>query len=59
MDKNTVIGMLLMVAVIFGFMYCQSGNEKKAKNKDNKQTEKVEGKKQASQQGPYRDRSYP
>lgn len=50
MDKNTVIGMLLMVAVIFGFMYCQSGNEKKAKNKDNKQTEKVEEKKQASQQ---------
>ena len=41
MDKNTVIGMLLMCAVIFGFMYCQSGNNKEAaKQASNKQTEK-------------------
>ena len=40
MDKNTVIGMLLMCAVIFGFMYCQSDNNKDAKQGNNKQTEK-------------------
>ena len=28
MDKNTIIGMLLMCAVIFGFMYFQSNDEK-------------------------------
>ncbi|MBR5639708.1 MAG: membrane protein insertase YidC [Muribaculaceae bacterium] len=39
MDKNTVIGMLLMFAVIIGFMYCQSNNNKDAKQGDNKQSE--------------------
>ena len=42
MDKNTVIGMLLMCAVIFGFMYCQSNNAKDAKQGNNKQTTKTE-----------------
>ena len=41
MDKNTVIGMLLMCAVIFGFMYCQSDN-KDQKQSNNKQTAKNE-----------------
>ncbi len=43
MDKNTVIGMLLMCAVIFGFMYCQSGNNKNAQQGNNKQTERKAG----------------
>ena len=43
MDKNTVIGMLLMCAVIFGFMYCQSNNAKDAAQQGNKkQTAKTE-----------------
>ncbi len=42
MDKNTVIGMLLMCAVIFGFMYCQSNNAKDAQQDNNKQAEKKE-----------------
>ena len=41
MDKNTVIGMLLMCAVIFGFMYCQSNN-KEAQQGKNKQATKTE-----------------
>lgn len=47
MDKNTVIGMLLMCAVIFGFMYCQSDNkdQKQSNNKQTAKSEKVEEKK--------------
>ncbi|MBQ4008913.1 MAG: hypothetical protein II603_10285, partial [Muribaculaceae bacterium] len=41
MDKNTVIGMLLMCAVIFGFMYCQSNN-KETQQAGNKQSSKTE-----------------
>ena len=37
MDKNTVIGMLLMCAVIFGFMYFQPKDEN-AQNKQQAQT---------------------
>ncbi len=52
MDKNTVIGMLLMCAVIFGFMYCQSGNNKDAQQGNNKQTE---NKKDASKSSSTQD----
>ena len=31
MDKNTIIGMLLMVAVVFGFMYLQQPSEEEIK----------------------------
>ncbi len=42
MDKNTVIGMLLMCAVIFGFMYCQSNNAKDSQQSGGKQSPKTE-----------------
>lgn len=42
MDKNTIIGMLLMCAVIFGFMYFQSNDENAKKpTKSTAKTEQV------------------
>ena len=47
MDKNTVIGMLLMCAVIFGFMYFQPKDEN-AQNKQQAQTTEKTADKAAS-----------
>ena len=41
MDKNTVIGMLLMCAVIFGFMFFQQPSEEEAQ-KQQQQAAKTE-----------------
>ena len=46
MDKNTVIGMLLMCAVIFGFMYLQPKDE----NAQNSQQQAANTEQKASQE---------
>ena len=49
MDKNTVIGMLLMVAVVFGFMYLQQPSEEEIKAQQEAQKkEQVANKEQAA-----------
>jgi len=47
MDKNTLLGMVLMGLVLFGFMYCNRPDPNTAEQKT---TEQVEAQKQAEQQ---------
>ena len=48
MDKNTVIGMLLMVAVVFGFMYLQQPSEEEIKAQQEARKEQAAAQAQAT-----------
>ena len=48
MDKNTITGMLLMAAIIFGFMWLQQPSEEElAARRQQAEAQRIEAEKQA------------